>query len=152
MGAAGRAHSRVLCGGSCGCSGESAFGAVEEATAEAAKHGDRSEPLAALLAEAMTMLEQARAEQAERARAAAEAAEAAAAAEAEAEAVAAAKRQLVAELAALELRTKQLQSELGSTSQPPTRRRRAWCAWTQPRTERCCRACTCACVRRVRPC
>jgi hypothetical protein len=39
---------------------------------EAEKHGDRSEPLAALVAEARTMIELARAEQAERARAAAE--------------------------------------------------------------------------------
>jgi hypothetical protein len=52
--------------------------AVEEATAEAEKHGDRSEQLAALVAEARGMLEQARAEQAERARAAAEEAAAAA--------------------------------------------------------------------------
>ena len=72
------------------------MGAVEEATAEAAKHGGRSEPLAALLAEAMTMLEQARAEQAERARAAAEAPEAAAVAEAAAE-----RMQIEQEMAAL---------------------------------------------------
>ena len=51
------------------------MGAVEEA---AAKHGDRSEPLAALVAEARDMIEQARATQAERARVAAEAAAAAA--------------------------------------------------------------------------
>jgi hypothetical protein len=37
------------------------LGAVEEATAEAEKHGDRSEPLTALVAEAKGMLEQARA-------------------------------------------------------------------------------------------
>jgi hypothetical protein len=56
------------------------LGAVEEATAEAEKHGGRSsELLAALVAEARVMIEQARAEQAERARAAAEAAAAAAA-------------------------------------------------------------------------
>jgi hypothetical protein len=59
------------------------LGAVEEATVEAAKHGDRSsEPLAALVAEARVVIEQARAEQAERARAAAEEAAAAAAVEA----------------------------------------------------------------------
>ena len=70
----------LTCGGVCGCSGESALlGAVEKATAEAAKHGDRSEPLAALVAKARVMLEQAKTEQAERARAAAEEAEAAAA-------------------------------------------------------------------------
>ena len=45
---------------------------MEEATAEAAKHGDRSESLAALVAEARGMIEQAKAEQAERARVAAE--------------------------------------------------------------------------------
>jgi hypothetical protein len=44
--------------------------AVEEATAEAAKHGDRSEPLSALVAEARTMIQQARAAEAERAKAA----------------------------------------------------------------------------------
>jgi hypothetical protein len=94
----------LTCGGACGCSGESA---VEEATAEAAKHGDRSsEPLAALVAEARVMIEQARAEQAERATAAAEAAAAVeAAAEAEAEAEAAAERlQLEEAAAALTLR------------------------------------------------
>jgi hypothetical protein len=70
----------LTCGGACGCSGESALGAVEEATAEAEKHGERiSELLAALVAEARVMIEQARAVQAERARAAAEAAAAAAA-------------------------------------------------------------------------
>jgi hypothetical protein len=69
----------LTCGGVCGCSGESALGAVEDATVEAEKHGDRSEPLAALVAEAKGMIEQAKAEQAERARVAAEEAEAAAA-------------------------------------------------------------------------
>jgi hypothetical protein len=88
----------LTCGGACGCSGESALGAVEEATAEAAKHGDRSsEPLAALVAEARVMIEQARAVQAERARAAAEEAEAAAAVEA------AERLQLEEEAAALSL-------------------------------------------------
>ena len=56
----------------CGCSGESALGAVEEATAEAAKHGDRNEALAALVVQARAMLEQARVAEAERATAAAE--------------------------------------------------------------------------------
>ena len=55
------------------------MGAVEKATAEAVRHGDRSELLTALVAEAKGLIEQARAEQAERARAAAEEAEAAAA-------------------------------------------------------------------------
>jgi hypothetical protein len=73
------------------------LGAVEEATAEAAKHGERiSEPLAALVAEAKGMIEQAKAEQAERARAAA--------AEAAAAAVKAAERQqMEQEVAALAL-------------------------------------------------
>jgi hypothetical protein len=57
------------------CSGASALGAVEEATAEAEKHGGRSEALAALVAEARVTLEQARAAEAERARAEAEAVE-----------------------------------------------------------------------------
>jgi hypothetical protein len=55
----------LTCGGACGCSGESALGAVDEATAEAAKHGDRNEALAALVV-------QARVVEAERATAAAE--------------------------------------------------------------------------------
>ena len=62
----------LTCGGACGCSGESALGAVEEATAEAAKHGDRNEALAALVVQARAMLEQARVAEAERATAAAE--------------------------------------------------------------------------------
>jgi nucleoid-associated protein YgaU len=112
--------------------------AVEAAMQAVAKHDGRSEPLAALVAEARGMLEQARAAEAERVRVAAEEAAAAAAVEAErakvaAEAVAAAaaveaeaeaaeteKRQrIVAELAALDLRTKQLHSELGSGSGTP---------------------------------
>ena len=87
----------LTCGGACGCSGESALGAVEAATAEAEKHGDRSEPLTALVAEAKGMLEQARAVKAGRARAAVEKAAAA-------EAVKAAERlRLEEELAALTL-------------------------------------------------
>ena len=108
--------------------------AVEEATAEAAKHGDRSsEPLAALVVEARVMIEQSRAEQAERARAAAEAAEAAAEEAAE-------KLQLEEEVAALALsvqsdllrvrsdarrvqsdalRMQQMQARLGSSVVPP---------------------------------
>jgi hypothetical protein len=108
------------------------LGAVEEATAEAAKHGGRSsEPLAALVAEARVMIEQARAEQAERARAAAEEAAAAAAVKAaaaaerarvaaEAEVAEAVKRQLLEErLAALALEVQQVQAELGSGSGTP---------------------------------
>jgi len=100
--------------------------AVEEAMLDAAKHEARSESLAALVAEAKGIVEQARAAEAVRARVAAEAtaaavavkaAEAAAVVKAAAEAEAAAKRQqMVAELAALDLRTKQLHSELGSGS------------------------------------
>ena len=99
--------------------------AVEEAMLDAAKHEARSESLAALVAEAKGIVEQARAAEAERARVAAEEAAAAvavkaaaaAAVKAAAEAAAAAKRQqMVAELAALDLRTKQLHSELGSGS------------------------------------
>jgi hypothetical protein len=106
----------------CGCSGESKLSAVEEATAEAAKHGDRSsEPLAALVAEARVMIEHARAEQAERARAAAEEAAAAAAVKATAEAGAAAERlQMEERAAALALRVQgdmlelqQMRAQLG---------------------------------------
>jgi hypothetical protein len=67
--------------------------AVEEATAEAEKHGERSsELLAALVAEARVMIEQARAAKAERARVAAEEAKAAAAVKAATEVEAAAER------------------------------------------------------------
>jgi hypothetical protein len=91
------------------------LGAVEEAAAEAAKHGDRSEPMAALVAEARTLIEQARAVQVERAKVAA-------AGKAEAEVAAAAKRERLAALTlgmqrdALEVL--QLQAELGSGSTP----------------------------------
>jgi hypothetical protein len=88
------------------------LGAVEEATAEAERHGDRSEPLTALVAEARTMLEQARAVQAERVRVAAEEAAAAAAAEAVVEAAEVAKRQqLKEEMSSLALRMQQVQAE-----------------------------------------
>ena len=70
----------LTCGGACGCSGESSLlGAVEKATVEAEKHGDRSEKLSALVAEAKGMIEKAKTEKAERARAAAVEAAAAAA-------------------------------------------------------------------------
>jgi hypothetical protein len=117
----------------CGCSGDSSLlGAVEAATAEAAKHGDRSsELLSALVAEAKGMIEQAKTEKAERARAAAEEAAAAAAVKAaaaaerarvaaKAEVVEAVKRQKLEErLAALALETQQVQAELGSGSGTP---------------------------------
>jgi hypothetical protein len=94
----------------CGCSGERALlGAVEKATAEAEKHGDRSERLSALVAEAREMIEQAKNEQAERARVAAEAAAAAAvkaAAEAQADA---GLLQMEEDMAALTLRLKEAQ-------------------------------------------
>ena len=93
------------------------MGAVEEALAEAEKHGDRSsEPLAALVAEARGMIDQAKTQQAERARAAAEEAAAAAAVKEVAETEAAAKRE---RLAALALEVQQLQAELGSGSGTP---------------------------------
>jgi hypothetical protein len=95
--------------------------AVEEATVEAEKHASRSEQLAALVAEAKGLIEQARAAEAERARVAAEAAAAAAA-------VAAVERlQMEEEMAALALsvqsdtlrvrsdalRLQQMQAQLG---------------------------------------
>ena len=102
----------------CGCSGESSLlGAVEEATAEAAKHGDRSsEPLAALVAEARVMIEQARAEQAERARAAAaaEAARVRVAAEMQAAAEAAAEAAEVAAAVAAVAARAQLEEEMAA--------------------------------------
>ena len=100
--------------------------AVEEAEAE--KHGDRSsEPLAALVAEARGMIEEAKAKQAERARAAAEKAEAAAVVKAAAETAAAAERLRVEEeLAVLTrrmqsdaLRVQQMHAQLGSSVVPP---------------------------------
>jgi hypothetical protein len=131
MRVAGRTHVYPVCG----CSGESALlGAVEEATAEAEKHGDRSERLAALVAEAREMIEQAKNEQAERARVAAEEAAAAAAVKAVAEAAEAAERLRVEEeVAALTLkmqgdaltrqsdalRLQQMQARLGSSVAPP---------------------------------
>jgi hypothetical protein len=66
--------------------------AVEEAMYEAAKYESRCEALAALVEHARTMIEQARAAEAERARMAAEAAAATEAAAAAEEAVAAAER------------------------------------------------------------
>jgi hypothetical protein len=102
--AGGRAHSRVAV--RVAAAGRAHWARWRpEATAEAAKHGDRSEPLAALVAEARAMLEQAKAEQAERARASAEEAAAAAAVKAAAEAAVAAQRlQLEEKAAALTLR------------------------------------------------
>jgi hypothetical protein len=105
----------------CGCSGESKLGAVEVATAEAAKHGDRSsERLTALVAEARGVIEQAKAEQAERARAAAEAAAVAAAVEA------AERLRVEEEVAVLTLsmqsdalRLQQMQAQLGDSVVPP---------------------------------
>jgi hypothetical protein len=122
-------------GGVCGCSGESALGAVEEATAEAAKHGDRSsEQLSALVAEARVMIEQAKAVKAERARVAAEQASAAAALRAAAAAAVAAERlRLEEEATALALaiksdmlrvrsnalRLQQVQAQLGVSPAAP---------------------------------
>jgi hypothetical protein len=111
----------LTCGGACGCSGESSLGAVEKATAEAEKHGNRSEKLSALVAEAREMLEQANAEKAERARVAAEEAAAAEAAAEVAEAVEATAKAVMAvellrleeEAAALATRMQQMQAQLG---------------------------------------
>jgi hypothetical protein len=105
----------LTCGGVRGCSGESALNAVEKATAEAAKHGDRSsEQLAALVAEARVMIEQAKAEQAERATAAAEEATAAAAVKAATQTGGAAERlQMEEQAAALTLQLQQVQARLG---------------------------------------
>jgi hypothetical protein len=127
----------------CGCSGESALlGAVEKATAEAEKHGDRSERLAALVAEAREMIEQAKNEQAERARVAAEAAAAVKAVKAVAEAAEAAERLRVEEdMAALTLkmqgdaltrqgdalRLQQMQARLGSSIVPPPEAEETMC-------------------------
>jgi transcription elongation GreA/GreB family factor len=98
----------------CGCSGESSLlGAVEKATAEAEKHGDRSEKLSALVAEAKGMIEQAKTKQAERAKAAAAVTAAAEAAEA------AERLHDEEELAALTLRVQQVQARLGSSVVPP---------------------------------
>jgi transcription elongation GreA/GreB family factor len=98
----------------CGCSGESSLlGAVEKATAEAEKHGDRSEKLSALVAEAKGMIEQAKTKQAERAKAAAAVTAAAEAAEA------AQRLHDEEELAALTLRVQQVQARLGSSVVPP---------------------------------
>ena len=101
------------------------MGAVEKATVEAEKHGDRSEKLSALVAEAKGMIEKAKTEQAERARAAAEEAAAAAAVKAAAEAEAvevetAERLQMEDELVALSLRMQEVQQRLGSSRTPPS--------------------------------
>jgi hypothetical protein len=95
--------------------------AVEEAMQAAEKHEGRSEPLAALVAEAKGMVEQARAAEAERATVAAEEAAVRAAVKAGAEAAEAAERlQMEQELAALTLtmqndamRAQRMQARLG---------------------------------------
>jgi hypothetical protein len=100
---------------------------VEKATAEAEKHADRSEQLAALVAEAREMLEQARVVKAERARVAAEEAEAAAAVKAAAEAATAAQRlHMEEQMSALTLRMQsdalqlqQMRAQMGSSVAPP---------------------------------
>ena len=88
---------------------ESTMRTMQEALQEAEKYASRCEALAALAVVGRDVLEQARAEQAERARAAAEAEEAAAAAAAEAAATAAAER-LRMERQAAEL-TSRMQSD-----------------------------------------
>jgi hypothetical protein len=89
---------------------------MAEAISEAEKHASRSEPLAALLAEATAALEQARAAVAERARVAAEEAAAAAAVKA---AAAAERQQLEEEMAAATLRLQQMQTRLGVSPMAP---------------------------------
>jgi hypothetical protein len=112
----------LTCGGVCGCSGESALGALEEATVEAEKHRDRSERLSALVAEARAILEQAKTKQEARARAAAEEAAAAVkavaaeAAEVVKAAAAVERLQLEERLAALALEVQQVRAQLGSSS------------------------------------
>ena len=92
---------------------------MQEALEEAERYKDRCEALAALSLQATGKLEQARAEQAERARAAAEAEAAEAAAEAVAEAAVVAQRhQMEQELAALNLRVQQVQAQLGVVAPP----------------------------------
>jgi hypothetical protein len=94
---------------------------MQEALQEAEKYAPRCEALAALMEVGRGVLEQARAEQAERARVAAGEAEAAAAAEAAAKAEAAAQRlrmeqelsHMEQERAALALRMHQVQAQLG---------------------------------------
>jgi hypothetical protein len=116
----------LTCGGACGCSGASALGAVEKATAEAEKHGDRSEKLSALVAEARGMIEQAKTEQAERARLAAEEMAAAAAVEAAAAAEASERLQVEEQMAAITLRMQndaltlqQMRASVGGSVLPP---------------------------------
>jgi hypothetical protein len=94
--------------------------AVEEAMQVALKHEARSERLAALVAEARELIEQARAAEAAKVAAAAVVASAAAAVEAVAKAEAAVKRQqLEEEASALTLKLQQVQAELGSGSGTP---------------------------------
>jgi len=96
-----------------------ALQAAEAALAEAAKFESRSETLAALVAEARPVCDQARAREAERvAAAAAEAAAAAAARAAEQAAVEAERKQMEAEMAALARRMQEMQQRLGSVRQP----------------------------------
>jgi hypothetical protein len=121
-------------------------GSVEEAMQAAAKHDGRSEQLAALVAEAKGMVEQARAAEAERAKVAAEVAAAA---------VEAAERlRMEEEKAALTLsvqsemlRLQQVQAQLGHRRHPWLKRSCACCAWTRARTTSSSRAATSACVR-----
>jgi hypothetical protein len=124
--------------------------ALEEAMQAAAKFDGRNEPLAALVAEAKGMIEQARAVEAERARVAAEAAAAAAAVKAAAEA--AERLQMKEDLAALTLRmqtdalmAQQMQARLGVPPSAP--------APHPPAEETMCVVCMDAAKdRAVRPC
>ena len=93
--------------------------------------------------------------EAERAKVAAEAAATAAAVKAAAEAAEAVKRQqLVAELAALDLRTKQVQAELGSGSGTPhpDAEETQCVVCMDAAKDRAVRPCTCVCARSARSC
>jgi len=93
---------------------ESTMRTMQEALQEAEKYKDRCEALAARMEEGKGVLEQARAEQAERARVAAEAeAEAEATAEAAAAAEAAERQQMEQEAAELTLRLQHVHAQLG---------------------------------------
>ena len=94
--------------------------AAEEAIREAVRYETRCEALAALVEFARTMIEQARAAEAERARMAAEAAEAVAAAAEAAEDAAASERQKLEERrAALALEMQQMDAQLGVVAPAP---------------------------------
>jgi hypothetical protein len=148
-----------------GTAGAECVDAVKEAMHAAEKHETRSEklPVAALLAEARTLIEQARAAEVERARMAAEEAASASAVEAAEEAEAAAElQQLDEEMAALgtrrqlasagEAREQQRRASCRTRAAPRCGGDDAWCGRAHARTTSCCRAVICACVGRAPSC